>query len=230
MARAPHARRQVAAENGQVGRSTRTKGIVPVSVVEAGNNLCLQPHCFLGAALLSVWLAASTSGLAGTILFNHDAAGRLTAANYGAGKNIGYTYDNADNITLRAVVVFLDTDNDSLDDHWETSYFGNLDRDGTGDFDGDGQSDLAEFLAGTLPNDGASLLHVIDESLDSGGLTLVWTSVAGRVYRVQFKNSLDDPAWSDLPGDVVAAGTRASKVDPTAGGLGRRFYRVMLVQ
>src|SRR5205823_4864053 len=31
------------------------------------------------------------------------------------------------------------------------SYFGTLARDGTGDFDGDGLSDLAEYLAGTDP-------------------------------------------------------------------------------
>jgi hypothetical protein len=48
-----------------------------------------------------------------------------------------------------------DTDNDGMDDDWEREHFGNLDRNGTGDFDGDGISDLEEFLNGTDPAEGA---------------------------------------------------------------------------
>lgn len=47
-----------------------------------------------------------------------------------------------------------DTDGDGMDDAWELEHFGNLDRDGTGDFDGDGISDLDEFLNGTDPTAG----------------------------------------------------------------------------
>ncbi len=39
----------------------------------------------------------------------------------------------------------LDSDNDGLPDGWEIATYGNLDADGTGDFDGDGVSDGAEF-------------------------------------------------------------------------------------
>jgi len=44
-----------------------------------------------------------------------------------------------------------DSDGDGLDDDWELAYFGTLARDGTGDFDGGGQTDLAEYRAGTNP-------------------------------------------------------------------------------
>lgn len=40
-----------------------------------------------------------------------------------------------------------------MQDTFEFQFFGNLNRDGTGDFDGDGLTDLEEFLAGTQPND-----------------------------------------------------------------------------
>jgi hypothetical protein len=38
-------------------------------------------------------------------------------------------------------------------DWWELQYFGDLDRDGTGDWDNDGLLDLAEFEYGTDPVD-----------------------------------------------------------------------------
>ncbi len=52
-----------------------------------------------------------------------------------------------------------DTDMDGMLDSWEVAFFGTLDRDGTGDFDGDGISDLQEFLDGTDP--------LLDESVPS---------------------------------------------------------------
>jgi hypothetical protein len=45
----------------------------------------------------------------------------------------------------------VDSDNDGLPDDWEWTYFGTLDRDGTGDYDGDGISDLDEYRNGTDP-------------------------------------------------------------------------------
>jgi len=46
-----------------------------------------------------------------------------------------------------------DTDSDGLPDSWEITYFGNItSQNGTGDPDGDGQSNLQEYQAGTHPN------------------------------------------------------------------------------
>ena len=44
-----------------------------------------------------------------------------------------------------------DTDGDGLPDKWELYYFGNLDRDGSGDFDEDGLSDRFEYQGGGSP-------------------------------------------------------------------------------
>ena len=46
---------------------------------------------------------------------------------------------------------FEDTDDDGLDDEWEMLHFGTLARDGSGDFDRDGISDLDEFLNDSDP-------------------------------------------------------------------------------
>src|SRR6266487_3159858 len=54
-----------------------------------------------------------------------------------------------------------DTDGDGLDDDWEVAFFNDLSRDGNGDFDQDGQSDRAEFLAGTDPTNTGAVLRAL---------------------------------------------------------------------
>jgi hypothetical protein len=56
-----------------------------------------------------------------------------------------------------------------------------------------------------------------------------WNSVAGKTYRVQYRNSLNASSWADLPGDVTATTNTASKVDTTIAGATERYYRVALV-
>lgn len=54
----------------------------------------------------------------------------------------------------RAVIQIFseaDSDGDGMPDSWEMEHFGTLERDGTGDFDGDGISDLDEYLNGFDP-------------------------------------------------------------------------------
>jgi hypothetical protein len=52
---------------------------------------------------------------------------------------------------LLTILPAQDTDGDGMADAWEMAYFGTLARDGTGDYDGDGISDLKEYLNGTNP-------------------------------------------------------------------------------
>jgi hypothetical protein len=62
--------------------------------------------------------------------------------------------DGALTASRRAVLTIYsvdDTDGDGMPDSWETGQFGSLDRDGSGDFDGDGISDLEEYLTGSNP-------------------------------------------------------------------------------
>jgi hypothetical protein len=49
------------------------------------------------------------------------------------------------------VQTVTDTDADGMDDAWETAAFGGLSRDGSGDYDADGFSDLLEWQCGTDP-------------------------------------------------------------------------------
>jgi hypothetical protein len=71
---------------------------------------------------------------------------------------------------------------------------------------------------------------VIQEVLyGPAGLSLTWSAEPGQVFRVQFKDDLGAPVWTDLPGDVVALGNTASQVDAQALSRPQRFYRILLL-
>ncbi|NJL18970.1 MAG: hypothetical protein HC901_01270, partial [Bdellovibrionaceae bacterium] len=53
---------------------------------------------------------------------------------------------------------------DGLPDWWEMRYFGNLARDGTGDFDGDSYTDLQEYTDGSDPTTAEPLFDIINVS------------------------------------------------------------------
>jgi hypothetical protein len=64
--------------------------------------------------------------------------------------------------------------------------------------------------------------------VSNGVATVTWTTVRGRDYRLQYKNDLQDPAWTELAPGVVAVGPMATGTN-TVGAAARRFYRVRLV-
>jgi subtilisin-like proprotein convertase family protein len=66
-------------------------------------------------------------------------------------------------------------------------------------------------------------------TLASSNVTLSWSAIAGRSYRVQYKSDLNSTNWTDLAGDVAAVGTNAISVDTTVSGATRRFYRVQVL-
>ncbi|MEO8352362.1 MAG: lamin tail domain-containing protein, partial [Chthoniobacteraceae bacterium] len=124
----------------------------------------------------------------------------------------GSVSSGADTGWLDEVVLSApDTDIDGLPDDWERTYFGGLTRDGTGDFDGDGQTDAQEFIAGTIPNDPGSMLSVVAiESSDGMNFNLAWNSVAGRIYQPQASPDLH--TWIDVGPVVQATGEETSTV------------------
>jgi hypothetical protein len=59
-------------------------------------------------------------------------------------------------------------------------------------------------------------------------VTLVWSSMAGETYRVQYKNDLSDLTWTDLSPDVTASGPTATTTD-SVSAVTQRFYRISFV-
>jgi YVTN family beta-propeller protein len=67
-------------------------------------------------------------------------------------------------------------------------------------------------------------------STTTNGVALEWQGIVGGTYRVQFKNSLSDPAWTDLDGDVIGGPGALLKVDASGPASRERYYRVLLLE
>ncbi len=87
----------------------------------------------------------------------------------------------------------LDTDGDGLLDAWEFRHFGNLDRDGTGDADGDGFTDQEEHDAGSDPSSARSIPPAATRTY---ALSNGWNTVVLDV-------TADDMSVSNLFADVA---------------------------
>jgi uncharacterized repeat protein (TIGR01451 family) len=61
-----------------------------------------------------------------------------------------------------------------------------------------------------------------------GQVSLTWGTTPGLVYRVQYKDALDQPDWTTLGPDLPATGATLNATDPAPGPLAR-FYRIMIV-
>jgi len=132
-------------------------------------------------------------------------------------------------ITTQAQSI-IDSDMDGMPDAWETLYGlnPNSSADAVLDLDGDGQSNLKEYLAATIPSNPASNFQVIRIEDIVGGPELVkltWDSVAGMTYQVEASDSLLLGSWSLLTANPLVANSVETQLNvPKLGD--RRFYRV----
>jgi hypothetical protein len=123
----------------------------------------------------------------------------------------------------------VDTDHDGLPDEWELA--NGLDpRDGTGnsgasgDPDGDGMNNLAEYLAGTSPTDAASSLR-LQFQLGATGLDLWFEAASNHSYTVQRSSELVAGAWEKLLEVPPSPTNRLQRFSVTFAGT-NYFYRL----
>jgi hypothetical protein len=60
----------------------------------------------------------------------------------------------------------------------------------------------------------------------AGQVTLVFDTIPGRTYKIQYKDQLSDAQWHDLKAPEVAGGTSLTATDLTSASA-QRFYRVV---
>lgn len=116
-----------------------------------------------------------------------------------------------------------DSDADELLDDWERLHASDLATLGLGDADNDGQSDRAEYAAGTNPRDAQSVFSArLSES--AGNISLQWSSELGTNYRIM--RSSDLSIWVSSSARISGTGGILSwlvPVDPTEG---RSFFKI----
>jgi uncharacterized repeat protein (TIGR01451 family) len=139
----------------------------------------------------------------------------------------GFTVTSSD-----IFVVLPDQDGDGISDSFEQEYFDDpVAGDPAGDDDGDGQSNRAEYRAGTDPTDSASVFRIVSATrAESGDVTFLFTSVIGKIYRAESSETLGAGAiWTPLESDIAGTGGNVTVVDTTTIGHEQRFYRVVVV-
>lgn len=120
---------------------------------------------------------------------------------------------------------------DGLPDDWQVANFGegSTDAGPTADPDGDGQTNLLEYLAGTKPTLGSSVFTVRIQlvSRQPDRKTIIFGPVvAGRTYRVLASGDLKALSWTDISGALTGTGGEIMFTDIASDM--RRFYRVQI--
>ena len=129
-----------------------------------------------------------------------------------------------------------DSDGDGIPDSWMLQHFGHLmglasdNSRAQDDADGDGMTNLQEYLAGTDPLDPQSVLklRVLDSDPTTGRPQFEFTAMGGIGYTLLYSDTLTPPVWRKLVDVPVDVTTRAFLVDdPASTGVPMRFYRVV---
>ena len=100
-----------------------------------------------------------------------------------------------------------------------------------GEVDGDGFSNLQEYLAGTDPTNSLSALRVTTITPTANDLHVSWTCVGGKNYVLQTNAVMIGSGFTDFSPVISVPGSGESTTNYTHAGaatLPRLFYRVRL--
>lgn len=123
---------------------------------------------------------------------------------------------------------------------WQVQYFGSTTNPAAAanaDPDGDGQNNLAEFLAGTNPTNSASGLRITSVAAQGGDVLVSWTTAGGFTNVVQATAGLVDGSYStnflDLSPLIIIPGSGDVTTNYLDSGgatnVPARYYRIRLV-
>jgi len=117
-------------------------------------------------------------------------------------------------------------------ENWRLANFGSIANSGMSadgaDPDGDGQTNLQEFTAGTDPNNRSSSLGITKTQTLGSDMVVSFPSVLGKLYRVEYSDTLQSGSWSPLQDHVIGTGVIIQVTDPGAASVRKRFYRIVV--
>ena len=175
------------------------------------------------------------SGNLGWINFENHGDPRIS---FQTGQLTGYVWsancgwinlDDASHFVVsNAILPGIDSDGDGIADafefhHTEPDSLATLTN--AGDYDGDGETDLDEYVAATDPTDSQSILKITDFTITAGGYSLTWTSSPARFYRITSSVSLLPGSWGLRLAQIVPDGNSTSREFSTPAAP-RQFFRV----
>ncbi len=129
---------------------------------------------------------------------------------------------------INVISLNADSYNEGVPDTWRLTYFGNANpsvgakHHATDDADGDGESNLQEYLCGTVPTNKTSNLHISFVSATN----IQWQAKGYEVYEIQA--STDFVHWARAISPQVPTNSTGSAFGCTNGGP-RQFFRVFRV-
>lgn len=170
-----------------------------------------------------------------------SAAGGSFSASLASTFPVGYTItatatasSNTSQFSSAINATTNDSDGDGIPDNWMNAHFNHATGQAadksraTDDADGDGFTNLQEFLAGTDPRNASSRFRITSVTSASANITITFSAVAGKTYRVEYNDDLTSSTWLLLQDQLFATGSTLSLADVGATALPHRFYRAVL--
>ena len=139
-------------------------------------------------------------------------------------------------VQVNAITPNLDYNSNGMPDWWEDLHFNNLSGSSVADVDGDGTSNVLEYLAGTNPNNRSSVFRPVG-SLSGVNYTMPISTIVGRTYKVWVTRDLNQ--WvlrQTLTGDGTVKNFVFNQNAITSGPLyapaeqSRYFFRVEVTE
>jgi lysophospholipase L1-like esterase len=149
---------------------------------------------------------------------------RLTATNLASGPG-GVNMTPFSGVLL---TMMPDFDGDHMADAWEAQYGfdTNSMADAALDFDGDGLSNRAEYVAGTNPTNALSLLELKWSATNIAAIEFL--AQPNITYEVQYRTNLTSAIWSSFTNISAQAQAQTMTVTlPSPPAAGERYYRVV---
>jgi len=199
-------------------------------LVDGGGNLtgaAYASEVFNGSAENSGTDAGAVVYTDGSDYFNHDGSGtysRVTSAK----DVLGEEREQNLNIDIGAYEADGDSDDDGMPNYWEQRHGLSIHDplDATGNADGDGLSNVEEYLADTNPTNASSSLLISDMTHSNGAFQVKWCGGRDATQYFERATSLASNDWTVfhtfIPPTVVTNSWSATNALPSLQG----FFRI----
>lgn len=198
-------------------------------LLDDGSTLTLANTAFTWSIVTGPISALSASGLATADIVYQDTSASVRATFAGVSQQLSLQVVNSqiDNFGSYA--------GDSIDDAWQVQHFG-LNNPQAGpavDPDGDGQNNLFEYTAGTVPVQAVSRFQVRGEPVagQPGQRRIVFSPrLPDRTYVVQFSTNLALGNWQTLTNLTTSDNGQERTVTDLSAAGPKRHYRVQVTK